>query len=134
MPPTGLPRSISLSRFRACTLKFSEYFFEFAFAPPPKPPRPPPPPPKGPPPKPPKPPPPRPPPPPPEDGPPGDSTLGPIPNVRPTRRFTATEDGLLPIETGSSVSPDCGSTSSAPKPVCTTLLAAAVVPAYDGRS
>ena len=125
---------MSLNRFSACTLKFSEYFLLFAFPGPPNiPPRPPPPP-KGPPKPPPNPPPPWPPPPPGGRAPPGVSTLGPIPNVRPTRKLTATADGLLPSEMGMGDSPDPGARSNVPKPVCTTLLVVAGAVVYEGRS
>ena len=79
-------------------------------------------------------PPPRPPPPPGGALPDADSTLGPMPKVRPTRRFTATEDGLLPRDMGTIGSPAWGTTFRAPKLVCTTLLAVADGPAYEGRS
>ena len=67
--PIGCPRSMSLKRFNACTLKLSEYLWPVLALPPigPRPPPPNPPPPKPPPPNPPRPPPP----PPPGGGPPG---------------------------------------------------------------
>src|ERR1019366_6351950 len=128
--PDGVPRLISLKRFKACALKVSEYLWPVFAIPPRPPPNIPPPPPPPPPPRPPPPPgPPSPGPPMPPPNPPGpppgpppcligpavDSTLGPIPNARLTRRFTATAAGPVPRFDGTIVSPACGTVSRFPK-------------------
>src|SRR5580658_580779 len=130
---------MSLKRFNACALNVSEYLRPVPDMPPRAPP-----PPKPPPPKPPPPPPPRPPPPPPPPGPPGppnpppggppppgppplrgdaadDSTSGPMPHDRETRRLTATAAGPLPRFAGKTISPASGSVFNVPNGVETTF-------------